>query len=420
MTPLEQLPNTYRAFFGKFAALTPAQRVLIQPILQGRDVVLQAGTGSGKTEGVLAPATERLMTHPGHMTILYIVPTRALALDMHRRIQGCYKPLGLKSGIRTGDGKTLKDAKPHLLILTPESLDVLLGSPNVDNQYFLKQLRIMIIDEVHVFLQNDRGVQLKFLRHRIEMQTRQKLQTILLSATIPHLEDAAAFFNLQEPFCYKQAATRVLNPHFIHFESEENELVSFFDDLAQRWKCQKILVFANSRTTCERLFERLNGEGLFSQHTLLHYSNLSTKERRSIEKTFRENRKSLCVATSTLEMGIDIGDVDGVVLFGPPPSSTAFLQRIGRANRRQKQVNFWCICQGARSEHELVRFLALFGLAQAGELEKVWLKESFSVLFQQVLSCLYAKKHVSQPALERLFQSKAEDLQAMFPHMVGK
>ena len=90
--------------------------------------MLQASTGAGKTEAVLAPATEKLMTHPDHFTIVYIVPTRALALDMNRRIKPIYKKLGLKSGIRTGDGKHLRDAKPHLLIMTPESLDVMLGS----------------------------------------------------------------------------------------------------------------------------------------------------------------------------------------------------------------------------------------------------------------------------------------------------
>src|SRR5262249_5516006 len=141
---LEQLPNTYRPFFGKFSALTVAQKALIQPILNGQDIVLQAGTGAGKTEAILAPATEKLITASDPFTIIYIVPTRALALDMNRRIKPIYKQLGLKSGIRTGDGKTMKDGKPHLLILTPESLDVLLGSHNEDNKYFLKHVRLMV------------------------------------------------------------------------------------------------------------------------------------------------------------------------------------------------------------------------------------------------------------------------------------
>lgn len=423
---LEQLPNTYRSFFGKFDALTPAQKALIEPILQGRDVVLQAGTGSGKTEGVLAPATENLLQAlkgikpHNRYTILYIVPTKALALDMHRRIQALYKPLGLKAGIRTGDGKTLQDAMPHLLILTPESLDVLLGSQNADNQHFLRQLRIMIIDEVHVFLNNERGAQLSYLRHRLEIQTQQKLQTLALSATLPDLRQVEIFFRLKNPFHYHQAHTRQLKPHWVHFENEEQELIPFFDDLARRFGCQKLLVFANSRKKCEKLYEMLSQEGVFSKHTLLHYSNLSTKERRSIENSFRENRKVLCIATSTLEMGIDIGDVDGVVLFGPPPSTTAFLQRIGRANRREQYVNFWGICHGAHPDHELVRFLALFELATLNRLEVGVKRDFYSVLFQQVLSCLYAKKTLSSQALARLLPEKADDVHMIFNEMVEK
>ncbi len=417
-SPLEQLPNTYRPFFGRFSALTIAQKALIQPILNGRDVVLQAGTGSGKTEGVLAPATEKLMTHPAYFTIIYIVPTRALALDMHRRIQPLYKQLGLKSGIRTGDSKTLQDGKPHLLILTPESLDVLLGSQNADNKYFLKHLRMMIIDEVHMFLHDERGYQLSYLRRRLEMQSIEAVQTIALSATISDLEEIASFFTLKNVFYYQQSATRRLNPCWVHLEDEE--FVPFFDDLYRRWRCQKLLVFANSRKKCEQLCDLLNQEGVFSQNVLLHYSNLSTKERRSIESSFRNSKKSLCIATSTLEMGIDIGDVDGVVLIGPPPSTMAFLQRIGRGNRRQQYINFWGVCQGAHAEYQLVRFLALFELAQENQVEQRPLAESYSVLFQQILSCLYAKKVVSQRSLNLLFNEQTEDVHSIFHEMVVK
>lgn len=195
---LEQLPNTYRAFFSAFSTLTAAQKELIQPILKGEDVILQASTGAGKTEAVLAPATERLMTHPNPFTIIYIVPTRALALDMNRRIKPIYKKLGLKSGIRTGDAKHLLDATPHLLIMTPESLDVMLGSSNPDNKYFLKHVHIMIIDEVHVFLHNDRGQQLAYLHRRLGMLSKAVLQTVALSATIDNAEDITHFFNLNK------------------------------------------------------------------------------------------------------------------------------------------------------------------------------------------------------------------------------
>lgn len=418
MSPLEQLPNTYRPFFGRFSSLTTAQKALIQPILNGCDVVLQAGTGAGKTEAVLAPVTERLMTSSNHFTIIYIVPTRALALDMNRRIKPLYKQLGLKAGIRTGDGKTLKDVKPHLLILTPESLDVLLGSQNSDNKHFLKHVRVLIIDEVHMFIHDERGHQLSYLRRRLEMQALGALQTLTLSATISGLEDITSFFNLNNVFYYQQPIERRLEPCWVHLKDEKHELIPFFDDLFLHWKCKKLLVFANSRKKCEQLFDLLNQYGTFSQHILLHYSNLSTKERRFIESSFRDSKKIVCIATSTLEMGIDIGDVDGVVLIGPPPSTTAFLQRIGRSNRRQQHIKCWGVCYGAKAQDQLVRFLALFDLAKENQVEKFPLAVHHSVLFQQILSCLYAKKLISQNSLSVLF--KTENLPAIMHEMVVK
>jgi len=358
------------------------------------------------------------MTHPGHFTILYIVPTRALALDMHRRIQPLYKQLGLKSGIRTGDGKTLQDAKPHLLILTPESLDVLLGSQNPENKYFLKHVHVLIIDEVHTFLRTERGSQLSYLRRRLEVQSRRDLQILTLSATIGDPEEISSFFHLKNVFYYQQSATRKLEPCWVHIVDERRELVSFFDDLLSRWKCKKLLVFANSRKKCEQLFEILHYEGSFSHNVLLHYSNLSTKERRFIESSFRARKQSLCIATSTLEMGIDIGDIDGVVLMGPPPSTMAFLQRIGRGNRRQKTLKFWGVCYGAEAERHLLRFLALFEHALKNKLEKRLPANHYSVLFQQILSCLYAKKAISCNSLNALFSTA--ELPSMMEEMAAK
>ena len=420
-SPLELLPNTYRAFYAGFSTLRAAQKKLIEPILNGKDVILQASTGSGKTEAVLAPATEKLMRHPNHFTIIYIVPTRALALDMHRRIQPIYKKLGLKSGIRTGDGKHLRDATPHLLIMTPESLDVLLGSQNQDNKYFLKHVHMMIIDEVHVFLNEARGRQLSYLHRRLALQSTGSLQTVALSATIDNTEDIACFFNLNKsPFYYKQSVARKLQPCWVHIEKEEEELPLFFDDLYRRSGCKKLLVFANSRKKCEQLYQILKQEGVFSGAVFLHYSNLSTQERKFIEASFRNGKMGICIATSTLELGIDIGDIDGVVLMGPPPSTMAFLQRIGRANRRQQYTNFWGICYGHNAGMQLVRFLAFFELAKENQVEKCFYSENYSVLFQQVLSCLYAKKTLSINSLNLLLKEKSENLPSIFHHMIAK
>src|SRR3990167_6895588 len=280
-------------------------------------------------------------------------------------------------------------------------------------------VHIMIIDEVHVFLHNDRGRQLSYLHRRLAIQSIGSLQTIALSATIDNAEETTRFFNLKKtPFYYKQSGTRKLQPCWVHIEDENRELPLLFNDLYRRSGCKKLLVFANSRKKCEQLSDILNQEGVFREKVFIHYSNLSTQERKFIEASFRDGKIAICIATSTLELGIDIGDVDGVVLMGPPPSTMAFLQRIGRGNRREQHINFWGICYGQSAGMQLIRFLAFFELAKEHQVEKCPNSENYSVLFQQILSCLYAKKALSKDSLNLLFKEKSEDLPSIFHHML--
>ena len=127
-SPLHQLPNTYRAFYGSFSQLHPAQQKTISPILEGKDLILQAATGSGKSEAVLAPCMERVIQSGRNLSVLYIIPTRALAVDLLRRFHPIMtERLGLKVAIRTGDLKRSGGERPDLMFTTPESLDVMLG-----------------------------------------------------------------------------------------------------------------------------------------------------------------------------------------------------------------------------------------------------------------------------------------------------
>ena len=153
VSPRQQLPNTYRAFYGAFPALRPFQIEVITPLLQGHDLILQAATGSGKTEAVLAPCLERVLRAEGAAGVLYVVPTRALAQDLRRRLEPVlHDRLGLRLGIRTGDVKRLPSGAADVLLTTPESLDVMLGSPNREVRDLLQRANVLIIDEVHQFL----------------------------------------------------------------------------------------------------------------------------------------------------------------------------------------------------------------------------------------------------------------------------
>src|SRR3989442_11760340 len=155
--PLLQLPNTYRAFYGAFATLRPFQRDVIRPILQGQDVIVQAATGSGKTAAVLAPCLERTLVGGATATVLYVVPTRALAQDLRRRLEPIlHERLGLRLGIRIGDIKRLPAGQGEVLLTRPESLDHMLGGPERGISTFLQQFRALSLVTQHPFWQGCR------------------------------------------------------------------------------------------------------------------------------------------------------------------------------------------------------------------------------------------------------------------------
>ena len=335
-SPLLKLPNTFRAFYGAFPSLFPFQVQTIEPILQGRDLILQSGTGSGKTEAALAPCLERIFMSNGVDRLVYLVPTRALAFDLKRRLSPIITPrLGLGLGVRTGDIKRKGGRTPHIMITTPESLDVLLGSRNPDLREFVSRIRMAVIDEVHPLVHQYRGRQLALVLKRLERRMGGHLQKIALSATIADMDEISRFFDFSATTVYiSENVRKEIVPHLIHLKNEDEELIALFDDLYRSYKYRKILLFANSRSACDKLFALLGQNGCFSGACGLHYSNLKPKRRRTVERNFRRNPHALCVATSTLELGIDVGDVDAVVLYEPPESVSAFLQRVGRANRR--------------------------------------------------------------------------------------
>ncbi|MBI2504197.1 MAG: DEAD/DEAH box helicase [Candidatus Latescibacteria bacterium] len=419
-SPLLQLPNTYRAFYGAFAQLHPVQLRAIAPLLEGRDLILQAATGVGKTEAVLAPCLEGLIRSGRASALLYVVPTRALAVDLERRLGPVLSErLGLRLGVRTGEVKRAGGRAPDMLVTTPESLDVALGSGNAEVRHFAQRVGTVVIDEVHPLIHHYRGWQLAYLLRRLERRAAGPLQKVALSATIADAEEVVRFFAFRaDAACILEPVQREIAPHLVQVRSE-GELAALLDDLYEAWGYRKVLLFANSRSRCDRLFSSLNDQGRFRGVTELHYSNLKPQERRGVERRFRQRRHALCIATSTLELGIDVGDVDGVLLCEPPDSAAAFLQRIGRGNRRSEYTHFWGICRGPDAQLQLIRFLALLRLARQGAVEAPRPRTLPSVLVQQILSCLYEKKRVTPDALADLFPEHRERIARLFGVMAA-
>ncbi len=377
------------AFYGTFPELRPLQEAAIEPIMKGQHVVLSAGTGSGKTEAVMAPLISchwRVALDSECLAILYVAPTKALVNDLEKRLYLPLQSAGLRQGVRHGDRDDLVSGRtPHVLLTTPESLNVLLFR----REPALATVRAVVLDEVHLLYNSQRGLQLSVLLQQLRRRTATRFQWAALSATIGRLADVRDFlFGPEEQAVFLQFPSyRPIDAQIRGIESEAS-----LRGLIRRMNAghrTKLLLFANARRECERLASRLQGErGDLPVFT--HYSSLSTEVRVETVQAFAAAPSAICLATSTLELGIDIGDVDAILLWGVPAGVESFLQRIGRGNRRAHKSNVVCLVPD-NSKHpvcDALRFLALLDAAQKGELPICEPHELFGAVAQQCLGMI--------------------------------
>lgn len=391
-------------------------------ILAGNNVLLTSPTGSGKTEAVVAPVAERALDVPGDTYCLYICPTRALVNDVERRIEVPLHKLGMRVGVRHGDRKTLRGKTiPNILITTPESLDVMLGSENAKDRNRLLTIRVVVVDEVHQFYQSHRGYQLVLLLERLKRLTQAPIQRLLLSATVAEPERMATWFQGSDrPFEIVQVpGGRALQVILDRCSAGGGEEFRQGDAVVELVRCiihehRKVLLFANSRNECDWLYWKLHDR--LGIETFLHYSTLDKKYRENVERRFERANRALCIATSTLELGIDIGDIDAVVMYGAPASISSFVQRVGRGSRRSGTCVVYGICRDYHidgselgAEHDLLMLYALVASMLDSELEARPETQLFSVHVQQFFSLAYQYHSVIVELLHRVVTS-AEQL----------
>jgi ATP-dependent Lhr-like helicase len=391
MSPMKLLdPLVASAFYGRFSSLREPQKAAIEPLTAGMNIVLSSGTGSGKTEAVMAPLINRyrrVALASDIPTILYVAPTKALVNDLEKRLQLPLHALGMRLGIRHGDRDDLTRAQlPHILITTPESLEVL----HFRKDKSLKGIKAIIIDEVHLLHNTQRGLQLAILLRRTQQETQAPIQWAALSATIEILAEIRDFLIGKEDRTVFLAfpSDRPIDAHVrkIGAEEEFRQIIS----LLIKNKRTKLLIFVNSRKECERLTGWLHGIHELRNSTFAHYSSLSQNVRLETEKKFADLRSAVCVATSTLELGIDIGDIDAIVLWGIPGGVASFLQRIGRGNRRSTKTNVICLVPDTSDNAVLdgLRFGALIDAGRKGELSSKYPYELYGAIAQQCLSII--------------------------------
>lgn len=384
------------AFFDRFQVLTAIQSAAIPRILGGSDAVLVSGTGTGKTEAVVAPLVQRHVAsraRSAYPALLYVVPTKALANDVRRRLAPRFSRLGLRLGIRHGDETAgLQGEGCDLLLTTPESLDVL--ATRRDD--CLGQIRAVVVDEAHLLFNTQRGMQLAILLRRLEQRTAQALQVCCMSATIADGKELWRFFRPTSgpsDVSFLQGSTSKPIAAAVRIATTQDDFLALIDRIGRDGD-RKGLVFANSRKECDDIADLLRDRTSFGGNVFVHYSSVSPERRQQTEKSFLEGRRALCVATSTLELGIDIGDIDLVVLHGLPPTCEAFLQRMGRGSRRAETTQLLCSVpwQDPRPLFTAICFLAMLGMARSGDFGVQPVARIYGAVVQQLLSMLHERR----------------------------
>lgn len=336
-------------------SLRPLQEEAIEPLLGGEDALLLAPTAGGKTEAAAFPLLTRMNRHGWKGTsVLYVCPLKALLNNLHPRLRTYTGWMGRTAelwhgDITTGRRRRILAQRPDLLLTTPESLESMLVSAHVDHRAFFSGLHTVVIDEVHAFAGDDRGWHLLAVLERLSRIVGRPLQRVGLSATIGNPDELLTWL---QGSGHGRRPARVVAPHLAEAHRADmrpqeravpgpppgdveldyvGSVANAATVIAGLHRGEKRLVFCETRRTVEELGEQLRLKGIT---TFLSHASLSVDERRRAEEAFAEARDCVIVSTSTLELGIDVGDLDRVIQLDAPSTVASFLQRIGRTGRR--------------------------------------------------------------------------------------
>lgn len=342
--------------------LRPLQRAAINPLMDGEDAVLLAPTAGGKTEAACFPLLSAMAERKWSGTsVLYLCPLKALLNNLVSRVDSYAQWLGRRAALWHGDTKEsqrqrIRTDAPDILLTTPESLEAMLIGVKTDHARLLGTVRAVVVDEVHAFAGDDRGWHLLAVLERLERVTGRRIQRVGLSATVGNpeqllrwLQGAKAGDHMGRVVApgVKLSKTAVTGGGRRQTAEQsprpagevELDYVGSLDNaaklIAALHRGEKRLVFCDSRAQVEQLGAALRARGIT---VFLSHASLSADERNRSEQAFAEARDCVIVSTSTLELGIDVGDLDRVIQIDSPSTVASFLQRIGRTGRRAGTV----------------------------------------------------------------------------------
>jgi ATP-dependent Lhr-like helicase len=370
---------------------------------RGRSALLVAATGAGKTlAGFLPTICELAECRSEGLHTLYVSPLKALAVDVQRNLIGPVEEMGLPMRVETRTGDTPSDRKarqrvkpPQVLLTTPESLSLLLSYPDAATMF--ENLRTIIVDELHGFAKEKRGDLLSLSMSRLQ-KLAPGLRRVGLSATI---SDPDAYRSWLAPDADMELIDLVVGD-----PGAEPDLSILIPENKIPWaghsgyhaiadvvrlieQHRTTLVFSNTRGLAELIFQKLWDENEQELPIGIHHGSLSTEARRKVEAAMAAGKLRGLVATASLDLGIDWGDVDLVVQMGAPKGSSRLLQRIGRANHRLDEPSKGIIVPGNRFEYLEAR--AALDAIDDGELDpEVFRPGALDVLAQHILAMAVA------------------------------
>jgi ATP-dependent Lhr-like helicase len=353
-----------------WSSLRPVQALSTEAVLDGANCVVLAPTAGGKTEAAFLPLLSKMDVEDWRgVSVLYIAPIRALLNNQEARLTKLTGLIGRRAGKWHGDvkepaRKRMIDDPPDVLAITPESLEAMLLSTRTPARRFLAHVRAVVIDEVHAFAGDDRGAHLVSLLERVSRIAEADIQRIGLSATVGDPEIIVAWLSGSS-----MRPQRVVDPGGARKPPDLHlDFVGTLDNAAllidRLYPGTRRLVFVDSRRRVEELGHRLSQRGV---DVYLSHSSLALSERTAAEKAFEEGTNCVIVATSALELGIDVGDLDHVIQIDAPSSVSSFLQRMGRTGRRAGSTANCTFL--ATDDDALLRAAAVIDLFRRGYVE---------------------------------------------------
>ena len=396
---LELLDDRLKGFLAnrlRWKSLNSIQEEAIPVIKEKNDTLVISPTASGKTEAVLIPIFDDIIRNNLEpVSVIYVSPLKALINDMNDRIEKWCDYFNIEVTKWHGDvPRTKKSAfiknPTDILLITPESLEVIFMNKSFhEKEKIFKNIKYIIVDEIHYFVESDRGTQLNSLLNRITKYDGSIM--VGLSATVGNPKTVSKWLKPNNPaVIVEEPSNRPIQYKvFCGSEIEICKVLSKYVD-------KKILIFVHSRKDAERYYNLLR-KTLKIRNIYIHHSSLDRDRREDSEEKFKNLKDGFMISTSTLELGIDVGNIDIVVQIRPPHNVSSFLQRVGRSRRRyknQRSIIFY------KNDPEIFITLAEISLIMDNHIEDIKIpKKPKDIYFHQILSSIFENGKIKQGKL---------------------